>query len=249
LTREETAAYCAACGIEPLHDETNDSADYARNRVRNELLPLLRSFNPRVEDSLLRLSDAAQEARQRGPVRSALRAAVGDVQGFSARHIEAIEYLTQNGRTGDEVSLPRRLRARRTRDGVVVEASTGPERLPDEAAFIEPGAALTWGPLRIGLLDVKPDGETSVEVDAEAIRGLMVRRRRPGDRIQPSGMQGTRKLQDLFVDVQVPRRERDLVPIFEAERGIVWVGGLRLAEWAKPQPGRPTVWLSFWPVT
>jgi tRNA(Ile)-lysidine synthase len=58
-------------------------------------------------------------------------------------------------------------------------------------------------------------------------------------------MQGTKKLQDFFVDIHLPREQRDNVPVFENDRGIVWLGGLRLAEWAKPRPGLPTLWLSY----
>jgi tRNA(Ile)-lysidine synthase len=58
-------------------------------------------------------------------------------------------------------------------------------------------------------------------------------------------MSGTKKLQDFFVDARVPRDGRDRVPIFESTRGIVWVGGLRIAEWAKPQPGAPTLFLCY----
>jgi tRNA(Ile)-lysidine synthetase-like protein len=98
--------------------------------------------------------------------------------------------------------------------------------------------------------DIAPEAAaTSVEVDAEAAAGIVVRRRRPGDRIQPSGMQGTKKLQDLFVDAHLPRELRDGVPVFDSPRGIVWAGGLRLAEWAKPRSGRPTLWLSYRPAT
>jgi tRNA(Ile)-lysidine synthetase-like protein len=245
LTRAETRAYCAAAGIEPLDDETNISPDYARNRVRAELLPLLRSFNPRIEDALVRLADAARETPAQ-PVRDALAAAAGDRQGFSSRHVEAIDSLLRVGRTGDSVDLPRSLRARRTREGVVVEAPRPPEALPEEAVVLELGKETRWGALYLSLSASKPPGAgPAVEVDAEAAEGIIVRRRRPGDRLQPAGMEGTKKLQDLLVDAQVPREERDAIPIFESRRGIAWVGGLRLAEWARPQPGRPSLWLSY----
>jgi tRNA(Ile)-lysidine synthase len=74
-----------------------------------------------------------------------------------------------------------------------------------------------------------------------------VRRRLPGDRFQPLGMTGHKKLQDFFTDAQVPRDERDTVPLFVSPRGIVWVGGLRVAEWARPRPGEATVYLSYRP--
>ncbi len=79
-------------------------------------------------------------------------------------------------------------------------------------------------------------------LDADRIEGsLVVRTRRPGDRISPVGMKGTKKLQDLLVDAKVPRDERDRIPIVADARGIVWVVGLRLDRRAAaaPKTSRP----------
>jgi len=59
------------------------------------------------------------------------------------------------------------------------------------------------------------------------------------------GMAAPKKLQDFLVDAHVPRPQRDSLPLFESERGVVWVGGLRIAEWAKPRRGRPRLYLSY----
>jgi tRNA(Ile)-lysidine synthase len=40
LRRAETAALCAALGLAPVADPTNDSPAFRRNRIRHELLPL-----------------------------------------------------------------------------------------------------------------------------------------------------------------------------------------------------------------
>ncbi len=40
LRRSETHELCAELGVQPLHDETNDSPSFRRNRVRDELVPL-----------------------------------------------------------------------------------------------------------------------------------------------------------------------------------------------------------------
>ena len=58
-------------------------------------------------------------------------------------------------------------------------------------------------------------------------------------------MTQTKKLHDFLIDSHIPRGLRDAIPLFVSERGIVWVGGLRVAEWAKPRPGRPTIHLSY----
>jgi tRNA(Ile)-lysidine synthase len=71
-----------------------------------------------------------------------------------------------------------------------------------------------------------------VVVDASGIGSqLIVRYRRPGDRLQPLGAPGRRKVQDVLVDRKVPRDDRDLLPIVTTVSGqIVWVAGEVLAD-------------------
>jgi tRNA(Ile)-lysidine synthase len=60
---------------------------------------------------------------------------------------------------------------------------------------------------------------------------LVVRNRRPGDRFQPLGLRGRKKLQDLFVDAKIERSARDATPVIvDAEGRIVWVAGHALAQ-------------------
>ena len=59
--REDIERYCAAQGIAYVTDSTNYSTDYTRNRIRLELLPLLREMNPAVIDAIGRLSDCAAQ--------------------------------------------------------------------------------------------------------------------------------------------------------------------------------------------
>lgn len=62
---------------------------------------------------------------------------------------------------------------------------------------------------------------------------MTVRNKEDGDRFQPLGMKGTKKLQDLFVDEKIPMELRNSVPVVESGGKIVWVGGLRLDDRAK----------------
>ena len=62
-----------------------------------------------------------------------------------------------------------------------------------------------------------------------------LRNRKNGDRFQPFGMEPLVKLQDYLVGAGIPERWRDRVPIVESSKGIVWIVGSRLAQWAKVQ--------------
>ncbi len=62
---------------------------------------------------------------------------------------------------------------------------------------------------------------------------LVVRGRKDGDRFQPLGMTGHKKLQDFMVDAKIPRKDREGVPIVASGNCIVWVVGHRIADWAR----------------
>jgi tRNA(Ile)-lysidine synthase len=71
----------------------------------------------------------------------------------------------------------------------------------------------------------------SVIVDADKIEGdLEVGSSREGERMQPLGMEGTKKLSDLLVDEKVPRRLRTLTPVVRDATGVVWLAGVRMSE-------------------
>ena len=68
----------------------------------------------------------------------------------------------------------------------------------------------------------------SIAVQAARIAlPLVVRSRRPGDRLKPAGLGGrTKKLQDVLVDKKVAKEERDSLPLVVDGNGrIVWVVG------------------------
>lgn len=57
--RQDTERYCRELGLTPRRDPTNEQLEATRNRVRHQLLPVLREINPSVEEALVRLASAA----------------------------------------------------------------------------------------------------------------------------------------------------------------------------------------------
>jgi tRNA(Ile)-lysidine synthase len=95
-TREQTAAYCRARGLDWCEDESNEDRRFARVRVRHEVLPALRTVHPAAESNVLRtaqllreeteLLDALVEAELSGGPRIAL-ARLGELPAALARMI------------------------------------------------------------------------------------------------------------------------------------------------------------------
>ena len=300
LTRADTEAYCTALALAPRYDEENANPRYRRNRVRHELLPLLRQLNPRITDGLNALADEAAavnsllattldlvwpqlaqvtngqvcldraalrrqpQALQAEAVRRALRlldreglppdrrataAVLGLLAAGSGR---SLDLAGATARSDDEAiwltSLPPLL-PDEVRTGAAAHARGGAAPRPAEGASSWPPIVLPLGQAVVyGCWLVSSDGPLPAVIDRadrwtawlrpEAFEEVVtVGPRRPGERIEPLGMTGSRKLQDVLADAHIPRAERDAVPIVCIGERVAWVAGLRLARWATVRPG------------
>ncbi|MPZ18982.1 MAG: tRNA lysidine(34) synthetase TilS [Luteitalea sp.] len=192
---------------------------------------------------------ALPPALQRRVVWQALeRLACGRFIGWT--HVRATLELANGRRTGS-LALPA-VRAARRGEVLVLEVTAGEagrqrqERgsregrafryelgVPGTLEIAEAGLVLTAEMKAVGPEWVaRVSNPMEAILDARALgRPLVVRSRLPGDRLQPLGLTGTRKLQDLLVDRKVPREARDRVPLVVAADGsIAWVIGQAVAE-------------------
>lgn len=178
---------------------------------------------------------------------AALRPAAG---GIFHCHVEAVLALAEKPRPRALASLPGGIRARCDGDRLVLERQAGLDRVPRPAGsdvlpcrdlpipgtVAVPELAATFR-CRIRPREALPpswEPETSVWLDLDRIvPPLQVRGVHPGDWIQPLGLAGSKKLQDLFVDAKVPREARPRVPVVADAESIVCVWGIRLGERVK----------------
>ena len=189
-------------------------------------------------------------------LRRAVSAVKADLQDIQQSHIDAMARLMA-GPAGRSLDLPGGLRL----SIGYGEATLAPSNLDQcplpplegEHTLRVPGENLLPGwrvmaklvqetrePLKPALGLIAPSDSLSrrAVVDYGSLGGeLVVRPRRPGDRFQPLGMSKPKKLQDFMVDSKIPRPWRSRVPLVVSPRGIVWVVGWRIAEWARIRAG------------
>ncbi len=172
----------------------------------------------------------------------ALRGAATDVGSI---HYDELRRLVEAGQTGAELHLPGNILARTgyTDIDLILDRGAPAGDEVGEEGYCElavPGVAEGAGSGKTVAAEVVSESpgelgdaaESLIIVDADAVElPLAVRNWRPGDAFQPLGMSGHKKVQDLFVDEKVPRRQRRGVPVVVDGRDrIVWVVGLRMAE-------------------
>ena len=85
LRRSETRAFCVACGLEPLDDPMNVDPRFVRNRIRNEVLPLLAEVSDRDPVPLL-----ARHAGLAGEAVVLLDALIADIDPTDARTLAVL---------------------------------------------------------------------------------------------------------------------------------------------------------------
>lgn len=62
LSRREIEDYCRENALEYVTDSTNLSDDYTRNRLRHQVIPVLRELNPALDDGMERTASLMREA-------------------------------------------------------------------------------------------------------------------------------------------------------------------------------------------
>ena len=188
---------------------------------------------------------ALHPALQGLAVRRVHQQAAGVRETLDAVHVEGALRLA-SGPSGKESELPGGVRME-VRHGELVFHPPGRalHSLPPfegEHPLSVPGVSLMQGwRVEAELVPIPASLQSpafTAHLDADSLGGqLCLRGRRPGDRFQPLGLErGSKKLQDYFVDAQVPRRERDTVPLLVTPKGVVWVAGHTIAHWARVTP-------------
>jgi tRNA(Ile)-lysidine synthase len=262
FTRAETADYCRARGLRWREDESNASSAYARNRIRHELLPALRTIHPAAEQNVLAvaaiLRDEAEvldalvdqilgagvtvstlrglpDALRRLVVQRLADESAGGFAPGAGGRADEVAALSERGTAMLDIGCG--LRAVAEYGQLRIEPLDGDRAVSVEAVRLAIPGVVSFGDCEIRCELSEPVLESGV-LDRTALGSaeLLVRSWRPGDRIEPLGLGGSKALQDLFVERRVPRRERARVAVVEAGGEIAWVAGLAMSERFKVTP-------------
>ena len=176
-------------------------------------------------------------------------ASLAGVEPLGRRQVEALSGVVGDPRSGLEIALPGGYQARTEGPWLRFERAAEPETPPDVATLPVPGSALFGGwKITAAIAERRPvvRARTSIAFPGSvAVKGLLVRGRRPGDRIRPAGLDGRRKLQDVFVDAGVPRHERDAWPVVcDGEGEPLWLPELVKAGAGASQPDETWILLT-----
>lgn len=199
-----------------------------------------------TDNGILILDEGFEELHiviKRYIVRTVLSKVSGSLKDITHRHIEDVLGLFNN-QVSKNVNLPYDMVARRTYDGVVVEkiiVNNVSNATYDEIKVCRFGEFLL-GPNGKKLV-VSPFSKEEWEtkenkyeekmytkwLDCDILeRNLVIRTRRPKDYIVVDGNGSKKKLKDYFIDLKIPKNDRDSVLLLADGEEILWVIGYRI---------------------
>ncbi|MBQ1821042.1 MAG: tRNA lysidine(34) synthetase TilS [Clostridia bacterium] len=248
--KDAILSYLKERGQDFCVDATNFEPDATRNKIRLELMPLLRMMNPSISETLSDMATHISEDadllnriaddlfRESGPyrmdrnhlqtmerpIRIRVLKRMLPYSDYTHTDLDRLDALL-SGQTGDTVTL---------KNGVVAWLDSQSLRIgrndpksflvyaPKTGSVRLPGGTLTVESVSKAVV---PCGGFDAYVDAGRLSGtVFLRPPVNGDRFTPFGMHGRRLLSDYLTDRKVPRFERD-IPILCDEIGVVWVVG------------------------
>lgn len=263
ITKAEIMTYLEEQGLEYGWDVSNDGNEYRRNRIRNQLLPLLEELQPNIRPHLLYQHQQLQQ--QQSLVEQILSPFLPETR---SNQLAWQDFLDQIGEAHLPLLLTSFLQERgihghlrdaclelipaqpgkwvQTPQGKVIRLRNGVE-IRQEEAEREPISM----ELKSGQQLVRWAGETwefeypfegerdwhltdTHYLDVDQLRlPLQLRSWQQGDRMQPLGMKTNKKLSDIFVDKKYDPSAKQQAWVLEDQQLIVCLSGFRIAETVK----------------
>lgn len=249
VSRDEIEHFLAKRGQKYVIDSTNLETDVKRNKVRLQVLPLLRTLNPAVSDNIQRMVENVAEAQivldsllDNFKKHNTLE--LSELEKYGSSEYVIYEWLKNYGFNGTQAR-----QVLEAETGKIMSSSQGYDVLKDRERLIIERTLKPFNPMRIpeeGMYVLDEKMRLSLRkcaayvskkpfvatFDAQkVVFPLTVRRVEEGDWMIPFGMRGRKLLSDLMTDrkMTVFEKRRQLV-VVDAQDVIVWAVGLRIAD-------------------
>ncbi|QEC51147.1 tRNA(Ile)-lysidine synthase [Anseongella ginsenosidimutans] len=269
FTREEIAAAVNREAIPYREESSNASDKYLRNRLRHQVVPVLKALNPGLEHTFAATARHFLEAEQfiehhMEPYRALLQKegesfrisckalpepGMGETIlyqlikpfGFAAGQSRDILNACQSQPGKQFFSATHQLIKDRGYLIIIpLQNTSGQGLLQNEALSFE--KMFEAEILRAEDAGTSPGAGTAF-LDYEKLQlPLTVRYWQDGDRFHPLGMKGSKKLSDFFVDQKIPLHLKGRIPLLLSGKEIAWVAGYRIADPFKVTEGTKKVY-------
>jgi tRNA(Ile)-lysidine synthase len=181
-------------------------------------------------------------ALQRRVIRLWIEQRRGHLRAIDFDHIEAGQSLIADGPPQGRLAFPGGWQLARQYQTITFERDRPDIKSQCYSYLFKPGISLPVIEAGITidsrLMDPAPgqlpDNSMEAVFDADLLKGnVVVRNFRNGDRFQPLGMGGHKKVKDLFIANRLPLRTRASLPLLVMDNEILWIPGYGRSDFAR----------------
>jgi tRNA(Ile)-lysidine synthase len=258
FSRDEILEYAQENNIQWREDSSNASNKYLRNKIRHDLVPMLKEINPNFVKAFEKTQSYLQQSQEMVEdstiiVYQQVAKEVGDAIYFDLNQLKKLpnyqSYLYQwlkefgflawndiydlvDAQSGKQI-FSAEFRLLKNRENLILSPISEMSE-KEEYQINEKDREVNF-PLRLKLCqvdDIKVDSNRVIFVDEEKIQfPLILRRCREGDYFYPFGMQGkSKKISKFFKDEKLSLLEKEKVWLLCSNEQIIWVIGMRQDE-------------------
>ena len=266
----EIRSWLISEGLDWREDSSNRKTDYLRNKVRHWILPLIEAEFPEAQEEFALLSRNLSVLRSAENNKNKLWASkypvVGEGRLFDVENKTALlQYLKNLGlhpkeaeklmiaATGSRFHFNGWMAEVRNAGIWVGKSSRHEIEETNIASMADLPVCLQAGKFIVTIQIQQPVDILASQTwffDLDLLEfPLSLRNRRKGERIEPFGMQGTKKISDLLTDAHIPASEKDLYPVFAHAGGVLGVPGIRRAAAAPVQETTQRILCVKWEIS
>lgn len=243
FSKKEILQYLLEHKLSWKEDVTNSDIKYTRNKIRHEIIPRLEEINPSFLDAASRTANILKEENEYINTSflkdEGIRKENGNIF-FSISCIQKYPLAIQRriihefvesfyevdtilslffARNGTRYSLSNNKIAIKEYNEILL-CEDIPPKFQKEIELPENGV-VEFGSYKITV------GKGQWKFPK---RRYFVRTRQNGDYFYPEGLNGKKKIKDFFIDLKIPKRMRDEIPLLVCNNEIAAVGNLRISK-------------------
>lgn len=268
FTRKEIQDYAEKNNILWREDESNSSTKYFRNKIRHQIVPILKELNPNffksfdntlnnLQDSQILVQERIEELNKNLTHKKndgTLIISVPEILNLKNVKANIYEILKPFGFTNWK-DVKRILKAQsgkqliskthrllKNRDELIISPI---EKATDSIYKIPKKAKSISEPIHLKFKDLENPGDFSsntVYLDKEKLnQTLYVRKWQKGDYFYPIGMNGKKKLSNFFKDSKMSLLEKEATWLLCDGDHIIWIIGSRMDDRYKITPKTTTI--------
>lgn len=251
FSREEIELYANQNKIEWREDASNASTKYIRNKIRHQVIPILKEINPSLLRTFTQTSTNLQESKQIIKDRiehisrkvlekkdEAIFINISKINELSNPKAYLYQYLKDynftewndvynllSAQSGKQI-ISKSHRLLKDREYLILSKNISTQK--DEKYSIEEGQVEITHPIHLTFEEVQekliPNKQT-IYIDKDLLKyPLTVRKWKNGDYIYPNGMQGKKKLSKYFKDEKFSLLEKEKTWLLcNSTNEIIWI--------------------------